>query len=64
MNLISINTKQKTFVILFFCSLLIGIKLGTLIPLLSLILESKGYSNLEIGINTIAQPLATVLFVI
>ena len=63
MNLISINTKQKTFVILFFCSLLIGIKLGTLIPLLSLILESKGYSNLEIGINTIAQPLATVLFV-
>ena len=63
MALISISGKQKTFVVLFFCSLLIGLKLGTLIPLLSLILESKGYSNLEIGINTIAQPLATVLFV-
>jgi len=63
MNFISISAKQKTFIILFFCSLLIGIKLGTLIPLLSLILESKGYSNLEIGINTVAQPLATVLFV-
>ena len=63
MGLISINTRQKTFLILFFCSLIIGIKLGTLIPLLSLILESKGYSNIEIGINTIAQPLATLLFV-
>ncbi|MDA9591861.1 MFS transporter [Pelagibacteraceae bacterium] len=53
----------KTYFILFLCALIIGIKLGTLIPLLSLILESQGYSNTQIGINLIAQPIATILFV-
>jgi len=53
----------KSYFILFLCALIIGIKLGTLIPLLSLILESQGYNNTEIGINVIAQPIATILFV-
>ena len=34
-----------------------------LIPLLSLILESRGYSNTQIGLNVVAQPLAVILFV-
>ena len=66
MNLIFekyLGTQYKTYLILFLCALIIGIKLGTLIPLLSLILESRGYSNTEIGLNVIAQPLAVILFV-
>ena len=58
-----LGTQYKTYLILFLCALIIGIKLGTLIPLLSLILESRGYSNTEIGLNVIAQPLAVILFV-
>ena len=53
----------RAYFILFLCALIIGIKLGTLIPLLSLILESQGYTNTQIGYNVIAQPLATILFV-
>jgi len=58
-----IGKNYKTYLILFLCSLIIGIKLGTLFPLLSLILESQGYSNTQIGLNTIAQPIAIILFV-
>ena len=58
-----LGNQYKTYLILFLCALIIGIKLGTLIPLLSLILESRGYSNTEIGLNVIAQPLAVILFV-
>ena len=58
-----LGKNYKTYFILFLCALIIGIKLGTLIPLLSLILESQGYSNTQIGINLIAQPIATILFV-
>ena len=58
-----LGNQYKTYLVLFLCALIIGIKLGTLIPLLSLILESRGYSNTEIGLNVIAQPLAVILFV-
>ena len=58
-----LGKNYKTYFVLFLCALIIGIKLGTLIPLLSLILESQGYSNTQIGINVIAQPIATILFV-
>tara|TARA_B100001057_G_scaffold264771_1_gene264995 strand:+ start:1132 stop:2289 length:1158 start_codon:yes stop_codon:yes gene_type:complete len=58
-----LGNKYKTYLVLFLCALIIGIKLGTLVPLLSLILESRGYSNTEIGLNVIAQPLAVILFV-
>ena len=58
-----LGKNYRVYFILFLCALIIGIKLGTLIPLLSLILESQGYSNTQIGINVIAQPIATILFV-
>jgi len=58
-----LGNNYKTYIVLFLCALIIGIKLGTLIPLLSLILESRGYSNTEIGFNVVAQPLAVILFV-
>ena len=58
-----LGNQYKTYLVLFLCALIIGIKLGTLIPLLSLILESQGYSNTEIGLNVVAQPLAVILFV-
>ena len=58
-----LGNNYKTYIVLFICALIIGIKLGTLIPLLSLILESRGYSNTEIGFNVVAQPLAVILFV-
>ena len=58
-----LGNQYKTYLVLFLCALIIGIKLGTLIPLLSLILESRGYSNTEIGLNVVAQPLAVILFV-
>ena len=58
-----LGNQYKTYLVLFLCALIIGIKLGTLIPLLSLILESQGYSNTEIGLNIVAQPLAVILFV-
>ena len=58
-----LGNQYKTYLVLFLCALIIGIKLGTLIPLLSLILESRGFSNTEIGLNVIAQPLAVILFV-
>ena len=60
-NLLGEN--YKTYIVLFLCALIIGIKLGTLIPLLALILEARGYSNTEIGFNVVAQPLAVILFV-
>mgnify|MGYP003321833063 CR=1 FL=1 len=60
-NLLGEN--YKTYIVLFLCALIIGIKLGTLIPLLALILEARGYSNTEIGLNVVAQPLAVILFV-
>ena len=60
-NLLGEN--YKTYIVLFLCALIIGIKLGTLIPLLALILEVRGYSNTEIGLNVVAQPLAVILFV-
>ena len=55
-----LGKNYRVYFILFLCALIIGIKLGTLIPLLSLILESQGYSNTQIGINVIAQPIATI----
>jgi len=58
-----LGNNYKTYIVLFLCALIIGIKLGTLVPLLSLILESRGYSNTEIGLNVVAQPLAVILFV-
>ncbi|MDA7688468.1 MFS transporter [Pelagibacteraceae bacterium] len=58
-----LGNQYRTYLVLFLCALIIGIKLGTLIPLLSLILESRGYSNTEIGLNVVAQPLAVILFV-
>ena len=58
-----LGTNYKTYIVLFLCALIIGIKLGTLIPLLALILEARGYSNTEIGLNVVAQPLAVILFV-
>ena len=58
-----LGNQYKTYLVLFLCALIIGIKLGTLIPLLSLILESRGYSNTQIGLNVVAQPLAVILFV-
>ena len=58
-----LGTNYKTYIVLFLCELIIGIKLGTLIPLLALILEARGYSNTEIGLNVVAQPLAVILFV-
>ena len=58
-----LGNQYRTYLVLFLCALIIGIKLGTLIPLLSLILESQGYSNTEIGLNVVAQPLAVILFV-
>ena len=58
-----LGSQYRTYLVLFLCALIIGIKLGTLIPLLSLILESRGYSNTEIGLNVVAQPLAVILFV-
>ena len=58
-----LGSNYKTYIVLFLCALIIGIKLGTLIPLLSLILESRGYSNTQIGLNVVAQPLAVILFV-
>ena len=58
-----LGNNYKTYIILFLCALIIGIKLGTLIPLLSLILESRGFSNTQIGLNVVAQPLAVILFV-
>ena len=58
-----LGSNYKTYIVLFLCALIIGIKLGTLIPLLSLILESRGYSNTQIGLNIVAQPLAVILFV-
>ena len=59
----SFRNKLQTYIVLFLCALIIGIKLGTLIPLLALILEARGYSNTEIGLNVVAQPLAVILFV-
>ena len=58
-----LGQNHKTYLVLFFCSLIIGVKLGTLFPLLTLILESQGYSNTQIGFNTISQPIAVILFV-
>ena len=58
-----LGSNYKTYIVLFLCALIIGIKLGTLIPLLALILEARGYSNTEIGLNVVAQPLAVILFV-
>lgn len=58
-----LGQNYKTYLVLFFCSLIIGVKLGTLFPLLTLILESQGYSNTQIGFNTISQPIAVILFV-
>ena len=58
-----LGSNYKTYIVLFPCALIIGIKLGTLIPLLALILEARGYSNTEIGLNVVAQPLAVILFV-
>ena len=59
----TLGSNYKTYIVLFLCALIIGIKLGTLIPLLSLILESRGFSNTQIGLNVVAQPLAVILFV-
>ena len=50
-----LGNNYKTYIVLFLCALIIGIKLGTLVPLLSLILESRGYSNTEIGLNVVAN---------
>tara|TARA_X000000368_G_scaffold385037_1_gene344042 strand:- start:855 stop:2015 length:1161 start_codon:yes stop_codon:yes gene_type:complete len=57
------NNKNKTYIVLLLCALIIGIKLGTLVPLLALILESRGYNNTIINWNFISQPLAVLLFV-
>ena len=58
-----LGDKYKTYFVLFLCALIIGIKLGTLVPLLALILEERGVSKTLINWNFIAQPLAVLLFV-
>ena len=44
-----LGNNYKTYIVLFLCALIIGIKLGTLVPLLTIILDSRGNSNTEIG---------------
>ena len=58
-----LGNQYKTYIILLLCALIIGIKLGTLVPLLALILESRGFNNTIINWNFISQPLAVLLFV-
>ena len=40
-----LGTNYKTYIVLFLCALIIGIKLGTLIPLLALILDCLLYTS-------------------
>ena len=58
-----LGNQYKTYIVLLLCALIIGIKLGTLVPLLALILESRGFNNTIINWNFISQPLAVLLFV-